>query len=783
MVADLTGNLMGCSDSRPKSDVQIHVREFGTAISIETSSGVEKNNVSVNDFPSLFIELLIRELTLCLHDRLLFRAAAVQKGGAVVLIPGASLSGKTMLAAWMAGQGCTVLSDGIVVFSGDLGDIEYLSLPMKVQPQDGELAVRLLKDNISSSLDCTDCKLFFLKPSSFNLNFGQNLTPGIVIFPRFVPGQAATIKAMTSGRACLHLLRSLINDSGIDQNKVAQTSSFIKTVSACELTYGNSDQLTEQYYDLINFIAKHRFLPSELNYILGVNGTESPFGALPASLDESIAVKDIPSPTPLGPKKRLTVGMATFDDYDGVYFTVQAIRMYHQEILECIEIIVVDNNPGGPCSRALKDLDSLDGFRYIPFGEQSGTAVRDQIFRQANSDYVLSIDCHVLIVPGALKRLIEYFETVADDNDLLQGPLLHDSTQDIKTHMAGEWRGGMYGVWASDERGIDPDSPPFEIPMHGLGLFACKREAWPGFNPRFRGFGGEEGYIHQKIRNRGGRVICLPFLRWLHRFPRPLGVPYPLEWQDRIFNYMVGFSEVGWNQESIKQHFTSLLGEEQARLLFTATEVERASPFFPFDAIYCITIDTEAERWKSMRRRLDALGIGHRVRVFKGIETPNNHHIGCTLSHRSIIAEASRQQLENVLVFEDDALFLDNTLTFLKKSIEELAYQQWNVFYLGGYSWGNTFPLAEGCTYLRKPVGLTCTHALAYHSNCFAKILEDIPASESGVADWLPHHGSIDQYLRKLDGLFLAEPVVATQPYMIDEEDESRRARFTLGQQ
>ena len=39
---------------------------------------------------------------------------------------------------------------------------------------------------------------------------------------------------------------------------------------------------------------------------------------------------------------RLTIGMATYDDYDGVFFSVQAIRMYHPEITDQIELLVID---------------------------------------------------------------------------------------------------------------------------------------------------------------------------------------------------------------------------------------------------------------------------------------------------------------------------------------------------------------------------------------------------------------------------------------------------------
>ena len=86
--------------------------------------------------------------------------------------------------------------------------------------------------------------------------------------------------------------------------------------------------------------------------------------------------------------------------------------------------------------------------------------------------------------------------------------------------------------------------------MQGMGLFACRKDAWPGFNPLFRGFGAEEGYIHEKVRQGGGRTLCLPFLRWMHRFNRPLGAPYPNIWEDRIRNYYIGWRELGLPTEA-----------------------------------------------------------------------------------------------------------------------------------------------------------------------------------------------------------------------------------------
>src|SRR5580704_2452877 len=132
----------------------------------------------------------------------------------------------------------------------------------------------------------------------------------------------------------------------------------------------------------------------------------------------------------------------------------------------------------------------------------------------------------------------------------------------------------MYGCWAMDDRGKDIDSDPFEIGMQGLGVFACRRQEWPGFNPRLAGFGGEEGYLHEKIRRAGGRTLCLPFLRWMHRFERPMGISYRPDWADRIRNYLLTHAELDLDPSAVIQHFEEMLGRDAAREIVQAVQAE-----------------------------------------------------------------------------------------------------------------------------------------------------------------------------------------------------------------
>ncbi|MFA5754016.1 MAG: glycosyltransferase [Patescibacteria group bacterium] len=274
-------------------------------------------------------------------------------------------------------------------------------------------------------------------------------------------------------------------------------------------------------------------------------------------------------------KPILTIGMAVYDDFDGVYFSIQALRMFHEECAdkERVKFLVVDNNPDSPSGKATKDFIEKWAFgKYIPYSEKRGTAVRDIIFENSISDYTLCIDSHVLIEPGGIRALLDYYQKNPDTKNLIQGPLWYDDLKNISTHFGEEWRSSMYGTWQTNKAEYDK-SKPFEIPMQGLGLFSCKTSNWLKFNDRFIGFGGEEGYIHEKFRQAGGKCICLPQLKWCHRFSRPSGVKYPLALEDRVWNYFVGWMEIynDPNHQMIKdiyEHFNSKLPAGRIDMIF-----------------------------------------------------------------------------------------------------------------------------------------------------------------------------------------------------------------------
>jgi glycosyltransferase involved in cell wall biosynthesis len=270
----------------------------------------------------------------------------------------------------------------------------------------------------------------------------------------------------------------------------------------------------------------------------------------------------------------LTIGLPTYNDFDGMYFTVLALRMYQN--LNDVELLVVDNFG---CDTTRSFIAGLPGARYERFMKPTGTAVaKNLVFSLATGDVVLCIDSHVLLAPRAVIRLSEYCRANPSPRDLLQGPLWLDDlhASGVATHLSPTWSDGMHGQWATDQRGIAEDAPPFEIVSQGMGLFAHRRDTWPGFNPMFRGFGGEEGYLQEKVRQRGGRVLCLPFLRWVHRFQRPYGAPYNVRSWDKCRNALIGHLELGLDPRPMVDHFRTLLPHDVLERVVTSVQDDLA---------------------------------------------------------------------------------------------------------------------------------------------------------------------------------------------------------------
>jgi len=338
------------------------------------------------------------------------------------------------------------------------------------------------------------------------------------------------------------------------------------------------------------------------------------------------------SPPPTRPPATipLTIGMATFDDYWGVWATCQALHNARIEagLLNEIELIVVDNNPDGSHGKPTKgQVNSYPNARYIEFTDHQGTSgPRNKVFEVASGRGVVVIDPHVLFVRPVetLRKLVEFWSQPTAPADLYHGPCLYDWLVDPKgrpsilgTHWEPRWGSdGMFGKWATAEPYThsphainDPDATPIEVPLNACGLFMSARDSWLGFHPEQRGFGAEEGTIHHKYRHHGRTTFVLPWLQWVHRWGKVERVAYGgMEWTRRCKNYLLSTRDFGW----------PTLGE--LKPIFVTTESRNITANGdPNLAVKGQTRVTESE-WQAM---LQELGLAPKGTAASPAATPN----------------------------------------------------------------------------------------------------------------------------------------------------------------
>ncbi len=270
----------------------------------------------------------------------------------------------------------------------------------------------------------------------------------------------------------------------------------------------------------------------------------------------------------------LTIGMATHKEPEDVWFTLTALHANHPKV----RYVVVDNSPER-CRRT-EAITRAVGGSYYHRPDLTGTSKpRDAVFRFAETPWVMCIDSHVILESGAVQAALDFARMYPDSRDIIQGPLVYDDGHSVSTHWRQTTPAGLWGMWDSDP-GLLVGATAKEIPMMGLGLWLMRRAAWPGFNPLFRGFGGEEGYTHEAVRQRGGKALCLPALRWRHKFrdtSGPTATPYPLSLEDHTNNLLVGHRELGIAAEpDIFEHFGRRLPQGTWQQLLSQAE---AQPF------------------------------------------------------------------------------------------------------------------------------------------------------------------------------------------------------------
>lgn len=171
-----------------------------------------------------------------------------------------------------------------------------------------------------------------------------------------------------------------------------------------------------------------------------------------------------------------------------------------------------------------------------------------------------------------------------------------------------------------------------------------------------------------------------------------------------------------------------------------------------FEGVYYINLAQRTDRRELFEKRTAKLGINatrfeaivpqpeYVQMLYEGHEDNTRaQKIGCTLSHQGIIRLAKEKGLKNVLIFEDDCLFLEGFNDKLSLSVRELEGFEWDLFYGGGEPNNYMHQVSENLYMMKNSGGMYATHCYAVHERFYETVLS-YEANKVAVIDTLLMH-------------------------------------------
>lgn len=158
-------------------------------------------------------------------------------------------------------------------------------------------------------------------------------------------------------------------------------------------------------------------------------------------------------------RPELTIGMPTHTDAYGVWATVQALRLFHPDVMPVTELLVIDQNPDSQHGKDVKNFMGgwvktlLHSSRYLAAPEPRGSApAKERVFQESSGEIVICVDSHVFMWPESLSKTLAYFAENPESKDLLAGPMIYDNLVSGSTHLTDYWSGEQWGTWAEARR-------------------------------------------------------------------------------------------------------------------------------------------------------------------------------------------------------------------------------------------------------------------------------------------------------------------------------------------
>ena len=179
------------------------------------------------------------------HWYLIVHGAAVEKNGAVAILPGTPGSGKSTLAAGLAHRGWRLLSDELALIRPEDGAVAPLARPISLKNESIDLMRGFAPDGVFSPVvnDTVKGAVALMRaPAESVERIAETAPPRWIIFPLWQPEGEARLHAISRGEAVMAVSRNSVNYGILGASGFKLLADVVERCDCFRFTYHSLDQ-------------------------------------------------------------------------------------------------------------------------------------------------------------------------------------------------------------------------------------------------------------------------------------------------------------------------------------------------------------------------------------------------------------------------------------------------------------------------------------------------------------------------------------------------------------
>ena len=180
----------------------------------------------------------------CVTDPI-FHAAALENAGSGVILCGQSGSGKSSLAAWLLTSGFRYLTDEVITYAVESGQISGLARSLILKRGSAFIWQHWLGEaERDGFLRFTDGSAW-IDPLLLNVDgICTQTTPRLLFFPHYTPDTSFRVTKLSPAEALFRLLQTLVNARNLADTGMKAAACLVRRVTAYSLDYSDIESAT-----------------------------------------------------------------------------------------------------------------------------------------------------------------------------------------------------------------------------------------------------------------------------------------------------------------------------------------------------------------------------------------------------------------------------------------------------------------------------------------------------------------------------------------------------------